>query len=160
MNETGMYVGILSDSLKRKKAYLDEIAELTVKQGELAAQDKFDEEAFGETVDKKETLINNINEIDKGFTSVYDRIRENLLQEKDIYKVELKNIQALINSCMDKGNEIEVLEERNRQKLEVIFAGERKNLRQVKNSRSIANKYYKTMANGMVNDAMLYDRKK
>ncbi len=160
MNETGMYVGILSDSLKRKKAYLDEIAELTVKQGELAAQDKFDEEAFGETVDKKETLINNINEIDKGFTSVYDRIRENLLQEKDIYKVELKNIQALINSCMDKGNEIEVLEERNRQKLEVIFAGERKNLRQVKNSRSVANRYYKTMANGMVNDAMLYDRKK
>ena len=160
MNETGMYVGILSDSLKRKKAYLDEIAELTVKQGELAAQDKFDEEAFGETVDKKETLINNINEIDKGFTSVYDRIRENLLQEKDIYKVELKNIQALINSCMDKGNEIEVLEERNRQKLEVIFAGERKNLRQVKNSRSVANRYYKTMANGMINDAMLYDRKK
>ncbi len=160
MNETGMYVGILSDSLKRKKAYLDEIAELTVKQGELAAQDKFDEEAFGETVDKKETLINNINEIDKGFTSVYDRIRENLLQEKDIYKVELKNIQALINSCMDKGNEIEVLEERNRQKIEVIFAGERKNLRQVKNSRSVANRYYKTMANGMINDAMLYDRKK
>lgn len=160
MNETGMYVGILKDSLKRKKAYLDEIAELTVKQGELAAQDKFDEEAFGETVDKKETLINNINEIDKGFTSVYDRIRGNLLEEKEIYNKELKEIQALINSCMDKGSEIEVLEERNRQKLEVIFAGERKNLRQVKNSRSIANKYYRTMANGMVNDAMLYDRKK
>ena len=114
MNETGMYVGILGDSLKRKKAYLDEIAELTKKQGELAAADKFDEEAFGETVDRKETLINNINEIDKGFTSVYDRIRGNLLEEKETYKDELKNIQALINSCMDKGSEIEVLEERNR----------------------------------------------
>lgn len=160
MNETGMYVGILEDSLKRKKAYLDEIAELTLKQSEIAAADKFDEEAFGETVDRKETLINNIIEIDKGFTSVYDRIRGNLLEEKENYKTELKNIQALINSCMDKGSEIEVLEERNRQKLEGIFASERKSLRQVKNSRSIANKYYKTMANGMVNDAMLYDRKK
>lgn len=160
MNETGMYVGILKDSLKRKKAYLDEIAELTVKQGELAAQDKFDEEAFGQTVDKKETLINNINEIDKGFTSVYDRIRENLLKEKDSFTDELKEIQSYIKSCMDKGNEIEVQEERNRQKIEGIFAGERKNLRQVKNSRSVANRYYKTMANGMVNDAMLYDRKK
>jgi hypothetical protein len=160
MNETGMYVGILKDSLKRKKAYLDEIAELTVKQGELAAQDKFDEEAFGQTVDKKETLINNINEIDKGFTSVYDRIRDNLLKEKDSFTDELKEIQSYIKSCMDKGNEIEVQEERNRQKIEGIFAGERKNLRQVKNSRSVANRYYKTMANGMVNDAMLYDRKK
>lgn len=160
MNETGMYVGIMRDSLKRKKAYLDEIADITSKQGEIAAADKFDEEAFGETVERKETLINNINEIDKGFTSVYDRIRDNLLEEKDLYTSELKEIQVLINACMDKGNEIEVLEERNRRKLEVIFAGERKNLRQVKNSRSIANKYYKTMANGMVNDAMLYDRKK
>ena len=160
MNETGMYVGIMRDSLKRKKAYLDEIADITSKQGEIAAADKFDDEAFGETVERKETLINNINEIDKGFTSVYDRIRGNLLEEKETYKAELKNIQALINSCMDKGSEIEVLEERNRQKLEGIFASERKNLRQVKNSRSIANKYYKTMSNGIVNDAMLYDRKK
>lgn len=160
MNETGMYVGILLDSLKRKKKYLDEIEELTLKQGEIIEADRFDENAFGEIVDRKEILINNINEIDKGFTSVYDRIRSNLLDNRDDYKRELKEIQDLINACMDKGSSIEVSEERNRAKFEVVFASERKNLRQVKNSRSVANKYYKTMANGMVNDAMLYDRKK
>ena len=160
MNETGMYVGILLDSLKRKKKYLDEIEELTLKQGEIIEADRFDENAFGEIVDRKEILINNINEIDKGFTSVYDRIRSNLLDNRDAYKRELKEIQELINACMDKGSSIEVSEERNRAKFEVVFASERKNLRQVKNSRSVANKYYKTMANGMVNDAMLYDRKK
>ena len=155
-----MYVGILLDSLKRKKKYLDEIEELTLKQGEIIEADRFDENAFGEIVDRKEILINNINEIDKGFTSVYDRIRSNLLDNRDDYKRELKEIQDLINACMDKGSSIEVSEERNRAKFEVVFASERKNLRQVKNSRSVANKYYKTMANGMVNDAMLYDRKK
>ena len=91
---------------------------------------------------------------------MYDRVRGYLLEEKDIYKSELKEIQELINICMDFGSKIEVLEERNRAKLEVVFAGERKNIRQVKNSRSVANKYYKSMSNGMVNDAMLYDRKK
>lgn len=160
MNETGMYVGILRDSLLRKKKYLEEIYELTLKQGEIASAGKFDEVAFEEVVERKEILINNINEIDKGFTSVYDRVRGNLLEEKDIYKSELKEIQELINTCMDFGSKIEVLEERNRAKLEVVFAGERKNIRQVKNSRSVANKYYKSMSNGMVNDAMLYDRKK
>ena len=160
MNETGMYVGILRDSLLRKKKYLEEIYELTLKQGEIASAGKFDEVAFEEVVERKEILINNINEIDKGFTSVYDRVRGNLLEEKDIYKSELKEIQELINICMDFGSKIEVLEERNRAKLEVVFAGERKNIRQVKNSRSVANKYYKSMSNGMVNDAMLYDRKK
>ena len=160
MNETGMYVGILCDSLLRKKKYLEEIYELTLKQGEIASAGKFDEVAFEEVVERKEILINNINEIDKGFTSVYDRVRGYLLEEKDIYKSELKEIQELINICMDFGSKIEVLEERNRAKLEVVFAGERKNIRQVKNSRSVANKYYKSMSNGMVNDAMLYDRKK
>ncbi len=160
MNETGMYVGILRDSLQRKKKYLDEIYELTVKQGEIASAEKFDDVAFEEVIDRKEILINNINEIDKGFTSVYDRVRGNLLQEKDLYKAELKEIQELINSCMSVGSEIEVLEERNRARLETVFAGEKRNLRQVKNSRSVVNKYYKSMSNGMVNDAMLYDRKK
>ncbi|MBQ8913102.1 MAG: hypothetical protein IJ054_03555 [Lachnospiraceae bacterium] len=160
MNETGMYIGILRDSLKRKKNYLEEIAELTSGQSELAGSDSFDEEAFGRIVDRKEILINNINEIDKGFTSVYDRVRGNLLEEKDLYKAELNEIQELINVCMEKGAEIEVLEERNRQKLEMVFASERKNLRQVKNSRTVANRYYKTMSNSVVNDAMLYDRKK
>lgn len=160
MNETGMYIGILRDSLKRKKKYLEEIAELTSEQNELAVSDSFDEEAFGRIVDRKEILINNINEIDKGFNSVYDRVRGNLLEEKNSYKVELNEIQELINSCMEKGAEIEVLEERNRQKLEMVFASERKNLRQVKNSRTVANRYYKTMSNSALNDAMLYDRKK
>lgn len=160
MNETGMYVGILRDSLQRKKKYLDEIYELTVKQEALASADKFDDTAFEEVVDRKEILINNINEIDKGFTSVYDRVRGNLLEEKESYKNELKEIQDLINSCMGKGSEIEVLEERNRARLDVVFASERKNIRQVKNSRLVANKYYRSMSNGMVNDSMLYDRKK
>jgi hypothetical protein len=30
----------------------------------------------------------------------------------------------------------------------------------MKQSKSIANKYYKSMSNGMVNDSILYDRKK
>ena len=33
-------------------------------------------------------------------------------------------------------------------------------VRQVKQSKTVANKYYKSMANGMVNDSLLYDQKK
>ncbi|MBQ9609510.1 MAG: hypothetical protein IJV15_08730 [Lachnospiraceae bacterium] len=160
MEQMDTYVGIMLDSLKRKKSYLEEILTLTEKQSEIADSDAFDDEVFGETVDRKEILIDNINEIDKGFTSVYDRIRGNLLDNKDKYLDELKSMQDLIRFCMDAGLKIEALEERNRAKLEFALANRQKNYRQVKQSRSIVNKYYRGMSGSIINDSMLYDRKK
>ena len=150
----------MDESLKRKKTYLEQILELTKKQSDVAYAEAFDENLFGVIVDEKEILINNINEIDKGFTSVYDRVRSEVLEEKDRYKEELKSIQNSIKACIDIGMEIEALEERNKTRLELVFSNEKKNIRQVKKTKSVANRYYKSMSNGMVNDSLLYDRKK
>ena len=160
MADTTLYVDILRDSLVRKKGYLSEILELTVSQGKLAKADDFDETAFGELMDRKEVLIGNINEIDKGFTSVYDRVRTELLENKESYRDVLAEIQRLIRECVDIGMKIEAEEERNRHSLEQAFSTKFKGIRQLKQSKNVANKYYKSMANGMVNDSMLYDTKK
>lgn len=160
MNQTGTYVKIMQESLFRKKKYLDEILELTKEQECLAKEKKFDEEAFGVVIDQKETLINNVNEIDKGFTSVYDRVRTEVLADQELYRNELLSMQSLIKECVDLGMQIEVLEERNRATLERVFAVGFKGIKQVKQSKQVANKYYKSMSNGMVNDSILYDRKK
>lgn len=160
MNQTGTYVKIMQESLFRKKKYLDEILELTKEQEHLAKEKKFDEEAFGVVIDQKEMLINNVNEIDKGFTSVYDRVRTEVLADQELYRDELLSMQSLIKECVDLGMQIEVLEERNRATLERVFAVGFKGIKQVKQSKQVANKYYKSMSNGMVNDSILYDRKK
>lgn len=160
MADTTLYVDILRDSLVRKKGYLSEVLELTVSQGKLAKADDFDETAFEELIDRKEVLIGNINEIDKGFTSVYDRVRTELLENKDSYRDVLAEIQRLIRECVDIGMKIEAEEERNRHSLEQTFSTKFKGIRQLKQSKNVANKYYKSMANGMVNDSMLYDTKK
>ncbi|MBR3599147.1 MAG: hypothetical protein IKL53_04630, partial [Lachnospiraceae bacterium] len=101
MNQTGTYVNIMKESLVRKKTYLHEILELTNKQGELAVDQELDEEAFSAIVDRKDVLISNVNEIDKGFTAVYDRVRKEILEDKELYKDELKSIQELIKRCVD-----------------------------------------------------------
>lgn len=160
MNQTMTYVNIMQESLIRKKQYLTEILELTKEQEKLAHEKKFDEEAFGAVIDKKEILINNVNEIDKGFTSVYERIRTEVMEDRELYSTELKAMQNLIKECVGIGMEIEVLEERNRAALEQVFALGFKGIKQVKQSKQVANKYYKSMANGAVNDSILYDRKK
>lgn len=160
MNQTAMYINIMNESLERKLGYLEELLGLTEKQAEIAGKEKFDEDSFDYIMEKKDTLINNINEIDKGFTAVYDRVRSDVLADQDLYKVELLAIQNLIRKCVDKGMQIEVMEERNRATLEQAFSIGFKGVRQAKQSKQAVNKYYKSMANGMINDSMLYDRKK
>lgn len=160
MADTVLYIDIMKNSLIRKKGYLSEILKLTIHQGTLTDGEDFDETAFEELVDRKEVLIGNINEIDKGFTSVYDRVRGELLENKDSYKDVLAEIQGLIRECVDIGMKIEAEEERNRHGLEQVFSTKFKGIRQLKQSKSVASKYYKSMANGMVNDSMLYDTKK
>ena len=160
MNQTVTYVNILQESLLRKQKYLTEILELTKKQEDLVHEEQFDEETFGEIIDKKEVLINNVNEIDKGFTAVYERVRAEVLDDKELYATELESMQSSIRICVDLGMQIEVLEERNKNALEHIFLTGFKEIGQVKQSKKVANKYYQSMSNGNVNDSILYDRKK
>ena len=93
MDQTGTYVTIMQESLLRKKKYLEQVLSLTEEQERIAKEKKFDEEAFGEIIDNKDVLINNINEIDKGFTSVYDRVRAEVLANQDLYHDELVEMQ-------------------------------------------------------------------
>ncbi len=160
MNQTATYMNIMQESLIRKKSYLQEILELTKEQERLAGEKRFDEEAFNNIIDKKEILINNINEIDKGFTSVYDRVRSEILDNREYYRGPLTGMQGIIRECVDLGMAIEAAEARNRATLEQVFSVGFKGIKQVKQSKKAANKYYKAMSNGNVNDSILYDRKK
>lgn len=160
MDQTGTYVNIMRESLERKQKYLAEILKLTNEQSVIATAEKFDEEQFSELVEKKDVLIDNLNEIDKGFSSVYDRVRIEIQRDPVAYRDELLAIQNLIRICVDLGMQIEAVEERNRAVMEQVFSAKFQGVRQMKQSKTVANKYYKSMANGMVNDSLLYDRKK
>ena len=160
MDQTGTYVNIMRESLERKQRYLTEIWKLTNEQSVIATAEKFDEEQFSELVEKKDVLIDNLNEIDKGFSSVYDRVRIEIQRDPVVYRDELLAIQNLIRACVDLGMQIEAVEERNRAVMEQVFSAKFQGVRQMKQSKTVANKYYKSMANGMVNDSLIYDRKK
>lgn len=160
MDQTKTYVTILQESLERKERYLLELLELTKEQETIATQKKFDENAFADVMEKKDILIHNVNEIDKGFTSVYERVRTEVIGNQDVYRAELMTMQNLIRSCVDIGMQIEAVEERNRQVLTKAFSKSFRGVKQAKQSRKAASQYYQNMANGAVTDSMLYDRKK
>ena len=81
-DNSSSYIEILKESLKKKISVLDQIAEQNRIQEELAKAADFDYDVFSKTLEAKEALIKQINALDAGFQSVFDRIKEALQQSE------------------------------------------------------------------------------
>lgn len=147
-NEKSSYIGMLLQTLQKQEVTLQEVLAVTKEQSRIANGQEFDEEAFGETLNRKEILIARLNSLDDGFASVYGRVRSVILQEKDAYREELLKMQEYIKSCTDLGVEIKVLEERNRDKLMQCFSEKHKQYGSQMNAATVASKYHQTMYSG------------
>lgn len=146
--EKNSYIGMLLQTLQNQEVTLQEVLAITKEQSKIANGQTFDEEAFGDTLNRKEILIARLNSLDDGFASVYGRARSVILQEKDSYKEEILKMQKLIKCCTDLGVEIKVLEERNRDKLMQCFSEKQKQYGSQMNAATVASKYHRTMYSG------------
>lgn len=154
------YLAILEDSLEKKVAVLDEIEAYNDKQEQLLRQERVSMEELDANMDEKDGLIQKLTELDEGFETLYERIREQLLSDKDAYKEQIKRIQGLISKVTDKSVSIQAQESRNKKLIEDYFSKERNQIRQGRQASKTAYNYYKSMSN--VDDVSLsiLDQKK
>lgn len=148
--EKDSYVGMLLQTLQKQEETLREVLTVTKAQSKLADSDSFDEDRFQDTLNQKEILISRLNSLDDGFASVYGRVRNVIMQEKDNYRDEIRRMQELIKSCTDLGVEIKVLEERNRDKLAKCFSEKHKMYGARLTAATVASKYHQTMNSGQI----------
>lgn len=148
--EKDSYVGMLLQTLQKQEETLREVLTVTKAQSKLADSDIFDEDRFQDTLNQKEILISRLNSLDDGFASVYGRVRNVIMQEKDNYRDEIRRMQELIKSCTDLGVEIKVLEERNRDKLAKCFSQKHKTYGARLTAATVASKYHQTMNSGQI----------
>lgn len=160
MENRTSYVQILVDTLQRQADTLREILALTVEQSRIADRDPFEEGSLEDTMNRKEILIARLNELDEGFTAVYERVRRDLAEQKDQYKTSLQKIQNLIKECSDLSVEIRVTEERNRTKLAQCFAAKHKEYGSQQTAAAVASRYHQTMHNMQVVDPFFFNKKK
>lgn len=146
--EKNSYIGMLLQTLQNQEATLQEVLAITKEQSMIANGQTFDEEAFGDTLNRKEILIARLNSLDDGFASVYGRVRSVIFQEKDSYKEDILKMQEYIKNCTDLGVEIRVLEERNRDRLMQCFSEKQKQYGSQMNAATVASKYQQTMYSG------------
>lgn len=159
MAETGQYIEILLESLRKKKMLLEAIQEENQKQ-EAAVKADGGLEAFDKTVKKKGRLIRELNGLDDGFETVYARIKEELAQNPTAYRNEIAQMQRLIAGITELSVSVQASEQRNKQLVEGYFSYTKGKIRHAKKSMQVAAGYYKAMSGANFTDSQLMDRKK
>lgn len=154
------YLSVLEDSLKKKLQILDELTDYTMQQQELLKVEELDYEAFDRLVDQKDPLIQRIMELDQGFETVYDRIKEQLLGNKEQYAAQIKALQSLIGELTDKSVKLQTMEQRNKSAVEQQFRKSREKIRQGRQNKQAALNYYKNMNNSNYVPPQFLDNKK
>lgn len=139
------YINILEESLKKKNEVLDEIILKNKEQKEILEAAEFDPEAFDANTDAKGELIERLNLLDSGFEKVYERVKQELAENKEMHRDQIKRLQEYIRQITEKSVSIQTTEQRNRQLVEAKFRKEREKIQLGKNSMNVAKQYYNNM---------------
>ena len=141
----GNYLQILQDSLVKKLQLLEEIEKKSLEQSDMIKESNVDLALVDFNMDEKAKLIDEIMALDNGFESIYERIREQLLVNKEQFKPQIQALQKLIEQVTEKSASIQAIEARNKAQMEVVFAHQKREVQSRRNAMSVAKDYYQTM---------------
>lgn len=143
---TTNYLQIMIDSLEKKKDILVKIISLNETQDEILSREELNQDAFENNMYEKGKCIDELGKLDEGFQSVFDRIKEELSNNKQLYSNEIESMKKLIKEVTELGARIEVQEARNKVKVEAMFRKQRQEHKEAKRSASMAKSYYQNMS--------------
>ncbi len=153
------YLQIMTDSLIKKKDILTKLVALNDVQENIINKPEFDEADFNKNVDDKAELIEQLIKLDEGFNVVFERVKEQLSENKEAYSAQIKVMQGLIKEVTELAANVETKENRNKSLVESRFAAMRREINDAKRSTQMANTYYKNM-NKLNYEPQFMDKKK
>lgn len=154
------YLSILEESLKKKIDVLKRIQASNEVQTGILKQEPVDLEAFDKIVDEKDLYIEEINSLDEGFETLYEKVRQELDGNRSKFADQIKRMQGLITDITDRSVAIQAQEARNKALVEKCFKAERQNLGQSRKNSRAAYGYYQNMSNKNVPQSHFMDQKK
>ncbi len=157
--EKETYLALLEDSLIKKSSILDQLIELTKEQEVIFREESINEERFHYIIDQKETLIEKLLSLDRGFEQIYQHIKDELLINKGKYQKEIQHLQELIAGITDKSVALQAAERRNKAKLDAYLATKKGEIKSFKIGNQTATSYYKNMAGQHQGEAYFFDKK-
>lgn len=153
------YLALLKDSLIKKEDILSELIDLSLKQSEIVKKDNVDWDEFNKIVDIKADKVDLVLKLDEGFEHVFNKIKENIKGNEQIYSSEIKEIQSLIKFVTEKSTSLQATEMRNKIAIEGAFTKARNEIKQSKLGQKVAIDYYNRMNQINTIDPQLMDTK-
>ncbi len=151
---------MMEESLRQKIQVLQDIVkENQTQKAILENTEKFDEEGFDETISRKGELIKQVEKLNDGFQTLFDRVKDELEDNKDKHRDKIKTYQELIRNITDLSTEIEIGEKRNRILADVHFKSSKERINQNRRSSTAALDYYLTMNKSNITPPQFYDSK-
>ena len=151
---------VLVESLEKKSRILDEIIKENEAQERLFKQEELDLEALDSSSDRMGELAEKLELLDEGFESVYDRIREELIENKQAYRGEIKRMQELIAVITEKIVSINAARMRNNIQAEQRFKKSRQQIGSASSQMKASKNYYNHMNSLNYVAPQFYDIKK
>ncbi len=156
---TENYLQVMIDSLLKKKEVLETIVRLNEEQTIIIGEEDFNEDMLHDNSDKKDECISQLDKLDEGFQSLFDRIKKELDANPEAYKEDIGTLKKLIPQITELSVKIEAQEKRNKELLSKKFAQMRQNIRSAKRNVKLANTYYQNM-NKLDSSPQFLDQKK
>ena len=154
------YVDIMIQSLNKKIQVLDKIIELNSIQKQQLEDTQSSIETFDKTVEDKAKLIEQLEQLDSGFDKLYERVRKELLTNKEAYASKIATMQTCISKITDKSVEIQTQEARNKDLMTRKFAYIKEKAKVFRTNKKVTNQYYKNMMQLNYVDPQFLDNKK
>ena len=144
---TSTALDMLEESLNQKLEIMNKIQEENSKQKELLSDsDNVNLEAFDKTLDKKGEYIDKLNGIEDSFQSLFENVKADVGDNKELYNGQIKRIQKLIKVIDVARTSIEEEEHINKALAEKYFSDERAKMSAGKKNSVAAFSYYQTMS--------------
>ncbi len=139
---------MLEESLLKKIEIMKLIEAENEKQTQLLKDPgEVDDAAFDQILDTKGNMIDELLALDDGFQTLFDKVKKDVGNNKELYRDQIKRMQDLIREITARSASIEAAEHRNKQLAEVYFSHARKKMNYSRQTSAAAFNYYRTMNN-------------
>lgn len=139
------YIQALTEGLEKKLDILKKIHESSLKQSELLSKEPLSFEEFDKLTEDKGYLIYKLNKLDEGFETVFSKVKDELEENREAHKDEIRRMQELIKTVTEESNAIQALEARNKASVEQHFAREKSKIRNSRSSAKALRSYSQAM---------------
>lgn len=151
---------ILLQSLEKKNELLDRMIAQNSAQEEILKQEELDMDAFDAAIDLQSSYVEQLEQLDEGFETTYDRVREELLENRERYRSEITRMKEQIRQITDKIVTINAGNMRNKMLAESQFKKKRRTIGKGASRNKAAKNYYNNMNNLNYVSPQFYDNKK